>query len=195
MALDETTLRRGRRTALRAEFIEQARKLALLGATDAQLGEFFGVDDHTINRWRKQQPEFRQSLKEGGTEADARGAGSLYKRAADFSHEAEKILGAAASGKHPLCEFGEQFAPDVTVCISWLKNRRPNRSPDRMLDERTGKDGKPIKAAHEGLELSDLEIARRICFILRRADPANRDGDAPGYRTTVASSATSTRNT
>lgn len=51
MALNERSRLGGRRTAFRAAFAEQARRLAPLGANDAQLAEFFGVDESTIARW------------------------------------------------------------------------------------------------------------------------------------------------
>ncbi|MCE8472376.1 helix-turn-helix domain-containing protein [Rhodovulum sulfidophilum] len=37
---------------------DQARKLALLGLTDAEIGEFFGVTERTLNNWKAQFPAF-----------------------------------------------------------------------------------------------------------------------------------------
>jgi transposase len=39
-------------------FVKQVKKICLLGATDAQLAEFFGVDRKTIFRWLKDYPDF-----------------------------------------------------------------------------------------------------------------------------------------
>ncbi len=190
--MDTKTPRRGRRTAFRPEFIERARKLALMGVTNGQLGDFFGVDERTIRRWKKRHPEFGQSLIEGKAEAEARGADGLYQCAIGSSHETFKIFGAAGSGKHQALVHGERFAPDVTACTLWLKNRRPDPSRDKMWNEHTGPDGGPIQT-EDVTEPPDLmELARRIAFVLHQADPANQDGGASGYPTTVSSTSTST---
>jgi hypothetical protein len=55
----------GRPTACCAEYAGQATKLCRLGATDAQLADFFGVDDRTIARWKAGKPEFCRALEEG----------------------------------------------------------------------------------------------------------------------------------
>ncbi len=62
---------RGRPTRYKAEYTEQAFKLCLLGATDANLADFFEVSEKTINTWKDAHPEFLQSLKAGKDEADA----------------------------------------------------------------------------------------------------------------------------
>jgi len=55
----------GRPTAWRTEYAGQATKLCRLGATDAQLADFFGIDDRTIARWKAGKPEFCRALEEG----------------------------------------------------------------------------------------------------------------------------------
>lgn len=42
----------GRPTLYREEYAEQARKLCLLGTTDAELADFFNVAVDTINEWK-----------------------------------------------------------------------------------------------------------------------------------------------
>ncbi|MBL3206262.1 terminase, partial [Klebsiella pneumoniae] len=41
----------GRPSKYKPEFAEQAKKLAVLGATDAQMADFFEVSVSTINLW------------------------------------------------------------------------------------------------------------------------------------------------
>ncbi len=88
----------GRPSKFREEYAEQAFNYCLLGATDADLGRFFDVDETTINRWKKVHPEFCQSLKDGKEGADARVAQSLYRRALGWEHEAVKIVADAKTG-------------------------------------------------------------------------------------------------
>ena len=55
--------KRGRKSEYRIEFSDQALKLCLLGATDKELAEFFSVTEQTLNKWKKDYPEFLESLK------------------------------------------------------------------------------------------------------------------------------------
>ncbi|RXG93243.1 helix-turn-helix domain-containing protein [Bradyrhizobium vignae] len=47
------------------KFADHATKLCRLGATDAEIAEFFGKDERTINRWKIDHPDFCQVLKDG----------------------------------------------------------------------------------------------------------------------------------
>jgi hypothetical protein len=49
----------------------RAFKLALLGLTDLEIAEQFGISELTLNRWKAEHPEFRKSLKNGKVPADA----------------------------------------------------------------------------------------------------------------------------
>jgi hypothetical protein len=80
------------RRASREEYDEQARKLCLLGATDAELADFFGVSEQTLNTWKKVHPKFLESMNRGKIIADAEVAEKLYHRACGYSHEAVKIF-------------------------------------------------------------------------------------------------------
>ena len=51
----------GRPSKFKPEYIEQARKLALLGTTDREVAEFFEVDERTVYRWQHDHPEFCQA--------------------------------------------------------------------------------------------------------------------------------------
>lgn len=55
---------RGRKSLFREEYIQLAENYALLGATDDELADFFGVSKQTLNKWKKDYPEFLDSLKE-----------------------------------------------------------------------------------------------------------------------------------
>ena len=67
----------GRPKSYRDEYGEQVFKLCLLGATDKELADFFDVCEKTINGWKKDYPEFLQSLKRGKLLADANVTRSL----------------------------------------------------------------------------------------------------------------------
>src|SRR5215207_4981256 len=71
-------------------YASQAEKACRLGATDAELADFFGVSVSTINAWKTRHVDFLASLKTGKSEADDRVELALYRRAIGYSHEVEK---------------------------------------------------------------------------------------------------------
>ena len=104
-----------RPSAFKAEYAEQAKKLCLLGATDVELADFFGVTDRTIDCWQIEYPEFCDALKAGKELADDRVERSLYRRATGYSVEAVRIF-MPAKAEQPV------YARSVSMC-------RPTRGP------------------------------------------------------------------
>ena len=134
----------GRPTRYRKEFAEQAKTLCRLGATDVELADFFEVGEATLSRWKLAHKEFRESLKEGKSQADAEVASKLFKRATGYSHVDTKF--ATHEGKiTDSQEYVKHYAPDTIACIFWLKNRRPDLWRDRIGHEHSGPNGGPIK--------------------------------------------------
>lgn len=85
---------------------ELARRLALLGCTDDETASVIGVSRKSIQRWRKQHPEFDEAIESGKAPADCAVVQSLYQRALDG---------------------------DTTAQIFWLKNRRARDWRDRPV--------------------------------------------------------------
>lgn len=110
-----------RPTKYKAEYAEQARKLCLLGSTDADMADFFEVSESTIAKWKLAHKEFSESIKKGKAIADATVADRLYKRATGYEHDAVKIFN--NGGEEMVVPYTERFAPDTTAAIFWLKNR------------------------------------------------------------------------
>jgi hypothetical protein len=115
---------RGRPSKYKPEFVAQAEKLAALGATDREVANFFDVDERTLNRWKHESEDFCQSLKLGKEASDSRVEQSLYRRATGYSFDSEKVF--HFQGRITRADFIEHCPPDVTACIFWLKNRRPD---------------------------------------------------------------------
>lgn len=137
--------KQGRPRSYKPEYAEQARKLCLLGATDVEVADFFGVTERTINRWKVDFPEFCHALKLGKEEADDRVEKSLYRRALGYSHEAVKIFANPTTGAEQIVPYTEHYPPDTTACIFWLKNRKKEDWRDKHDHEHTGKDGGPVQ--------------------------------------------------
>lgn len=153
----------GRPTKYDPAFDEQAFKLCLLGATDAQIADFFGVTEQTVNNWKKAHPSFFESLKRGKMEADGEVANSLYRRALGYEHEAVKIVADAKTGAEHVVPFIERYPPDTTAAIFWLKNRQPKAWRDRH--EVSGPDGGPIPISRR----HKFETAEEAREFLRQA--------------------------
>ena len=111
------------------EFSKQAYKLCLIGATDAQLANFFEVTESTLNYWKHEYPEFLESLKEGRSVADGEVAKSLFHRAKGYSHKDVHVSN--YQGEITLTKLTKQYPPDTTACIFWLKNRQPEKWRDK----------------------------------------------------------------
>lgn len=104
------------------EYDTQAHKLCLLGATDNQIADFFGVTERTINNWKENHETFFHSLKSGKLHADSIVADSLFNRAIGYSHPEEKVFN--NQGVILTYDTTKHYAPDTTAAIFWLKNRQ-----------------------------------------------------------------------
>jgi hypothetical protein len=148
----------GRPTSFRPEFVEQAEKLCRLGATDAQMADFFDVCEDTINNWKIEHPEFFVSIKRGKLESDANVADRLYHRAMGYSHDAVKIFMPSGSDKPVYAPYTEHYAPDTTAMIFWLKNRQPGQWRDKTENKTTVAVADPIKELMREISESGTKI-------------------------------------
>lgn len=116
----------GAPTKYKEEYAEQAFKYKLLGATDEEMAGFFEVSVKTLNNWKHEHPEFLQSIKDGGANADANVSKSLYKRATGYKYtETTKEVNEA--GQIAVSKIVvKEVAPDTNAGMRWLGNRRRN---------------------------------------------------------------------
>lgn len=121
MAKKKTAKKNGRPSKYKPEYEEQAYKLCLLGSTDEEMGDFFGVSKVTINAWKKNKKGFLNSIKRGKQNADANVAESLYKRACGYKHPEDKIF--CTNGEVTTVRTTKHYPPDTAACFIWLKNR------------------------------------------------------------------------
>lgn len=129
----------GRPTEYRKEFAGQAEKLCLLGATDYELADFFGVSTRTIYRWKNTNDEFCQAVKVGKEKSDERVERALFNRAVGYSYESEKVF--QFQGQIVRADTIEHVPPDPGAAFNWLKNRRKNEWRDKQEIDHTSSDG------------------------------------------------------
>jgi hypothetical protein len=113
----------GRPSKYRPEFADQARKLCLLGATDAELADFFEVCETTINNWKNDHPGFLESIRAGKVKADAEVADSLYRRATGEHVQLEKLV-KKDDGSYEAIRYKSFIPGDPNAAFKWLLNRR-----------------------------------------------------------------------
>ena len=96
-------------------------KVCKLGATDEDLAEALEVSVATINNWKKDFPQFLESLKEHKAIANSLVEQALFKRAIGAKVNEVKVINNVAE------DTEKEYPPDVGACIVWLANRDPKR--------------------------------------------------------------------
>jgi hypothetical protein len=117
--------KRGRKSTFDKRFIDVAKRMAYLGATDQDLAVAFGVTIKCVMEWRAKHPQFGDALKLGKNEADQRVERSLYQKAVGYSYDSVKIFMPAGAKKPVIVPYVEHVPPDTTAGVFWLKNRDP----------------------------------------------------------------------
>lgn len=125
-----------RPTKYKPEYPAQAAKLCALGATDAQLADFFGVAISTVNLWKVEHAEFSESIKVPKSQADDRVEQSLYRRAMGYEHDESDIR--VVMNEIVVTPIRKYYPPDSTAMIFWLKNRKPEQWRDKIETELSG---------------------------------------------------------
>lgn len=103
--MSSETKKIGRPTKYDPSYVQKVQQVCLLGGTDEQIADYFGVCVNTVLNWQKEYPEFLQAIKLSKIQADVEVADSLYAKAR---------------------------AGDTTAQIFWLKNRQKQTWRDRQ---------------------------------------------------------------
>lgn len=127
----------GRDSAYDPSMNDQARKLALLGLTNAEMAEFFGVSERTFYRWMAEEIAFCQAVNEGKVVADANVADSLYKRATGEHVQLEKVV-KGPDGQYAVIKYMGFVPGDAGAALNWLKNRRRQNWQDKVDHSHSG---------------------------------------------------------
>jgi hypothetical protein len=128
----------GRPTEYKLEHCELAHNYCLLGATNEDLAEFFGVTRRTVDNWIAAEPAFAEAVRGARALADARVARSLYERAVGFSYRSTRTV--LHRGEERELSEAVYCPPDVRACIFWLRNRQRDRWSERQALQATNDD-------------------------------------------------------
>lgn len=119
----------GRPTGYAEAHDAQAYKLCLLGATDEEMADFFGVVVSTIYLWAKTHASFSEARARGKMAADAEVADRLFQRARGYSHPEVHIT--QFQGDVTMTDITKHYPPDTQAATWWLKNRQPAKWKDK----------------------------------------------------------------
>ena len=136
-------MKEGRPTTYKIEYNEQVYKFCLLGATDAEIADIFGVCVETLNQWKRIYPEFSASIQRGKVTADADVAKGLYNRAIGaewVEEEVVKLKDGRDSEKVEIVKVRRKAPPETNAASLWLRNRRKKDWTDTTKNQITGKD-------------------------------------------------------
>lgn len=148
----------GRPSSYKKEFVAQAAKLAALGATDADMANFFEVALSTFSLWKVKHQEFSEALKGAKEVADVRVETALYNRAMGYSHEDTDVR--VVDGAVVMTPMIKHYPPDTTAAIFWLKNRKPEEWRDKRDIEHSG--------SVQYSDMTEDELERRIAALTTR---------------------------
>ncbi len=105
------------------------------GFTDEQIAKNMGISYSTLRVWRDKYSALSAALKKGKEIVDIQTENALLKRALGYTTEDIKETYDADGNLTTRVITRKSVPPDVTACIIWLKNRRPDKWGDKATDK------------------------------------------------------------
>ena len=103
------------------------------GYTETQIADELGISAATLKIWKKQHPEFADSLRGGTDVVDALVEGAVLKRALGYDYE--ELVFDRKDDAVWVKKTQKHIPPDVSAATFWLKNRRPEHWGDKRGNE------------------------------------------------------------
>lgn len=100
------------------------------GLTDEQIAKNLGISKDTFYQYKKQHPDFSETLKRGKEVVDREVENALFQRAMGYEYEEDTVI-TNPDGSQVIKTVTKKMAPDVTAQIFWLKNRKPAEWRDK----------------------------------------------------------------
>ena len=109
------------------------------GLTDEQIAKNIGIATSTFYEWKKKEIEFSEALKKGKEIVDFEVENALLKKALGYTITIKEEKLDRDGCVHTL-EKDVHIPPDTTAQIFWLKNRKPDKWRDKVIDTENEKE-------------------------------------------------------
>lgn len=139
---------------------EQARRMALLGATNQQIADMMMVDVKTIEYWVRTKPEFAASMRMGKMEADAHVAEALYKAAIGYDYEEDVV--STYKGVQSVVRVTKHMPGNPWAMWKWLTARQRGLWTDVQHVENTQTNINITKFDFKGLSTEELRVMEKL---------------------------------
>lgn len=124
----------GRPVKYKSSFAERATDLCMLGLTNEELADRFGVEGPTIGMWIAQIPEFAAAIYAGREGADADIARAMYQSARGYAHEHDEIkvvsMGDNRGSEIQIVPTIKRYPPNDRMATLWMANKQKRRFPN-----------------------------------------------------------------
>ena len=107
------------------------------GATDEEIAREFGISVRQLYRWYRSYYELCQAKKEGKEYADCQVEDGLFRRALGYEIDEAEVVASKDGKPSRVKKTKRHIPPDVTACIFWLKNRKPQKWRDMRRGSQT----------------------------------------------------------
>ena len=152
----------------RAAYVEQARRLAAMGAVDSELAGFFGISARQLIRWKLEHADFAEATRVGQGPADDRVERSLYHKAVGYHYTEQQAIKIRIQEKagtfHEevvVVEVERFMPPQGNADLTWLRQRVHRWSEDIDAADRDADEGL-ARATIEGV-LARLKLLDDEC--------------------------------
>lgn len=107
-----------------------------------EVASILNISDATFLKWRKQHPELEEACKKGKMIVDYQVENALLKAALGYTTKTVKTTISKTPDqygnlKHQVERTLTEVGPNVTACLAWLNNRKPDqwrRNKDSVLE-------------------------------------------------------------
>lgn len=121
----------GRPAKFKEEYIDLVERLCLLGHTDKELAHSLNIALSTLYKWKNDEPQFMEAIKNGRENADMNVVRALYRRAIGGTFKVPQKIG------EEVVMVDKYIPPDNTAAIFWLKNRQKDKWRDKTEVHKT----------------------------------------------------------
>lgn len=103
------------------------------GLTDEQIAHNMNINTSTLYNYKKQHLEISEALKKGKEIVDYEVENALLKKALGYTETLKKQK---VTNLGDIVDYKEEvyISPDTTAMIFWLKNRKPDKWREKIID-------------------------------------------------------------